>query len=332
MAGFSSAPPPRKQQQPPDPKTPVEARPKPKRVRAESSPDGAPKPKRTRIETTWTPVRSTSVISAIGRVGHVRLGNHDVLLRLDPVHVNEWLGDMPRSQQIDTLLSTLEANDEFLEGPNVTLREYPTATDAAAYTVLAPALNRTVLVCDDPHHSLPPSTSLNHQLATGTSSMSYFTYYTWFGIRGASTSVMFDRYAKLPQWRKLAKKNNLHRYFDRWLANLPSTTNGWNRKGGYVGYSDGFDHLKDDDVNPYWRVPSHFVKSASAADSLHKLVLFLASEFKRENPEFASDCFLFLSILSSADKVDNHISHADVRSCIPFSCVLSILSLLRQFS
>ena len=316
MAGFSSAP--RKQQQPPpDSKAQLEARPTPKKVPAQSSPDSAPKAKRARVKATWTPVHSTSVVPAIGRVGHVRLGNHDVLLRLDSVPVEEWLGDVPRYEQIDTLLSTLEANDEYLEGPNVTLRENPTATDAAAYTVLAPALNRTVLVCNDPHHSLPPSTSLNHQLATGTSSMSYFTYYTWFGIHGASTSQKFDRYAKLPQWRNLAKKNNLHRYFDRWLANLPTTTNGWNRKAGYVGYSDGFDHLKDDDAEPYWRVPAHFVKSASAATSLHKLVLFLAGEFKRENPGFASDCFLFLSISSSANELDKQISHADVSSCFP---------------
>ncbi|GAA5861946.1 hypothetical protein JCM3774_001362 [Rhodotorula dairenensis] len=267
-------------------------------------------PKRARIQRTWSPVQEQLHLAGVGEVGRVVLTKHEVFLRLGSVAGQEWLADVSRAEQVQALLSTLCAHERH-DSPNVTLREDPTATDAAAYTVLAPSLNRALLACDDPHHCLPPTTSLNHLLADGTTSLSYFTYHTWIGVRGEAASREFDRFANLPEWRKLARVHDHELYFDRWIANLPSTTDGWNRKAAYVGYSDGFDHLHDE-KEPYWRVPGHFVGCASAAKSLHQLIIYMMGEFKRRQSEHAKDSFVFLTILSTAESLDTAISHADV--------------------
>lgn len=151
-------------------------------------------------------------------------------------------------------------------------------------------------------------------LADGTDSLSYFTYEIWAGTRGRDASDAFDSFVSRPQAVQVARDHRLDIYRSEWIGGLEARTlaGEWSRKDGYVGYSDGFDHLPAKGA-PYYRLPSHFIGNAIKPKSLNQHVLQEVRRFKATYPQHASKVFVFISIIGTAERLDEQLAHADVR-------------------
>lgn len=254
----------------------------------------------------------------VGQCAVLKLCGSTVHLPVGEVPNREWHCELPQEEQNRLIQATLVRNRDA-GSPNVTLRD-GNDNDAHLYHVLAQAVHLPTLTETSPRSTPPHSTSLNSKLANGTSALPYIVYQLWAGTRTEAASSAFDAFAQEYRWRKMAVERHHEVYFDRWVRNLPSANGGeWIRKNGYVGFSDAFDHLPEDESDPYWRVPAHFVGSESAVKSLNQLILFMFKTFKDEYPQHAGNSFVFLSILSSASSLDSQLAHADVRKSSTFA-------------
>ncbi|GAA5956427.1 hypothetical protein JCM8115_001718 [Rhodotorula mucilaginosa] len=279
--------------------------------RASDAPDQSGRRKRPRVEPRWSPRTSHAYVRGVGQCAVLKLCGSTVHLPVGEVPNREWLCELPQEEQNRLIQATLVRNRDA-GSPNVTLRD-GNDNDAHLYHVLAQAVHLPTLTGTSPRSTPPHSTSLNSKLANGTSALPYIVYQLWAGTRTEAASSAFDAFAQEYRWRKMAVERHHEVYFDRWVRNLPSANGGeWIRKNGYVGFSDAFDHLPEDESDPYWRVPAHFVGSESAVKSLNQLILFMFKTFKDEYPQHAGNSFVFLSILSSASSLDSQLAHADV--------------------
>ncbi|GJN89143.1 hypothetical protein Rhopal_002117-T1 [Rhodotorula paludigena] len=261
--------------------------------------------------TAWSPVERTITVPDVGSCGIVKLNGLEVLLPLGEVARPEWVAQLEREKALDLIQRALSENDR-LGAPNSSLRS-PTRDEAALYLPLAGALNVNFLSATNPETRPPPPTSLNHRLANGTDSLSYFTYEIWAGTRGRDASDAFDSFVSRPQAVQVARDHRLDVYRSEWLGGLEARTlaGEWSRKDGYVGYSDGFDHLPTKGA-PYYRLPSHFIGSAIKPKSLNQHVLQEVRRFKAAYPQHASQVFVFISIIGTAERLDEQLAHADV--------------------